>query len=95
MANPGLVQITWPALREYIAVEVRLGIARADRDARRFDPMSRDDLDAHISALELQSSVLETSFRECLPDGSIADLESVAARMKSEVPSTLHSISED
>lgn len=86
MANPGLVQITWPMLREYIAVEVRLGLARADRDSRRYDPPSRDDLNDHIRSLEQQSTILETSFRECLPEGSVADVQSVADRLETATP---------
>lgn len=81
--DPGLVQVTWPVLREYIAVEVRLGIAKHKLEAKRgFDDLARvDDLMREVRALQLQSTVLETSFRECLPEGSVAEVQAVADRM--------------
>jgi hypothetical protein len=85
MSAPGLVQVTWPALREYIAVEVKLGIARHKLrmvEAWRYGIEKPEALRDEIGALELQSTILETSFRELLPEGAVADVQAVANRLE-------------
>jgi hypothetical protein len=64
MSAPGLVQITWPALREYIGVEVRLGIARHQLKELRDMPVGERQLKDAIESLQTQSTILETAFRE-------------------------------
>lgn len=87
--RPGLDQITWAALREYIDVEVRLAMARrdlAERESWKHFPDPPNVIRERIESLQTQSTILETSFRELLPEGSPAAVQAVSDHM-AEFPS--------